>query len=146
MILPQLLEPNFLPFFSDQQRKATLQIATIDIGETFVKATFNLEGDEPLTLMKCHEIVDTLSAGIRVAHAPRVETIAQTISARCHKCTKTNLSCQSSRCWAYLLPLGVVKRECYWLSSVVICCTKSSISPANIFCIRESLFIAESIF
>ena len=48
MILPQLLEPNFLPFFSDQQRKATLQIATIDIGETFVKATFNLEGDEPI--------------------------------------------------------------------------------------------------
>ena len=73
---------KLLPFFSDQQRKATLQIelaATIDFGKPFVKATYNLEGDGPLAL-KCYEIVDALSAGIQVVHAPNVEAIAQTIS------------------------------------------------------------------
>ena len=52
--------------FSDQQRKVTLQIelaATIDFGEPFVKAMYNLEGNGPLAL-KCYEIVDALSAGI----------------------------------------------------------------------------------
>ena len=73
---------KLLPFFSDQQRKATRQIelvATINFGESFVTTTYNLEGDGPLAL-KCYDIVDTLSAGIQVAHAPNVEAIAWTIS------------------------------------------------------------------
>ena len=73
---------KLLPFFSNHKRKSTLQIelaATINFGEPFVKATYNLEGDGPLAL-KCFEIVDAVSAGIRVAHAPNVEAIARVVS------------------------------------------------------------------
>ena len=44
-----------------------------------MKATYNLEGDGPL-VFTCFEIVDALSASIRVAHAPNVEAIAQVLS------------------------------------------------------------------
>ena len=47
-----------------------------------MKATYNLEGDGPL-VFTCFEIVDALSASIRVAHAPNVEAIAQVLSHRC---------------------------------------------------------------
>ena len=70
---------KLLPYFSNQQMKATLQLelaATVDYGEPFVKATYNLEGDGPLALT-CFEIVDAVSAGIRVGHAPNVEAIAR---------------------------------------------------------------------
>ena len=73
---------KLLPFFSNQQTKVTIQIefaATIDFGEPFVKAKYNLEGDGPLAL-KCFEIVDGVSVGIRVAHAPNVEATARVVS------------------------------------------------------------------
>ncbi len=53
--------------------------ATIDFGQPFVKATYNLAGDGPLAL-KCFEIVDAVSAGIQVAHAPNVKVIARVVS------------------------------------------------------------------
>ena len=58
-----------------------LSLQPPDFGEPFVKATYNLEGDGPLAL-KYFEIVDAVSAGIQVAHAPNVEAIALVVSQR----------------------------------------------------------------
>ncbi len=52
----------------------------VDAGEAFVKATYNLEGDGPLVL-KCFEILSTLTASIQVGHYPNVQAIAQILSA-----------------------------------------------------------------
>lgn len=43
--------------------------AVIDAGEPFVKASYTLEGDNPLAL-NCYEIVSDLFAGIHVQHYP----------------------------------------------------------------------------
>ena len=62
--------------------KPCLQIelaAVVDAGEAFVKATYNLEGDGPLVL-RCYEILSTLTAGIQVGHYPNVQAIAQMLS------------------------------------------------------------------
>ena len=45
-------------YFDDPQRKVYLQIETaivVDVGMHFVKATYNLEGDGPLTLT-CYDL------------------------------------------------------------------------------------------
>ena len=62
--------------------KAFLQVelaAVVDAGESFVKATYNLEGDGPLALT-CFEILSTLNAGIQVGYYPNVQAIAQELS------------------------------------------------------------------
>ena len=62
--------------------KAFLQVelaAVVDAGESFVKATYILEGDGPLALT-CFEVLSTLNAGIRVGHYPNVQAIAQELS------------------------------------------------------------------
>ena len=67
---------------SDPQKKAYLQVelsALVDGGESFVKATYNLEGDGPL-VSKCHEILTTLTAKIHAAHYPNLEAVARTLS------------------------------------------------------------------
>ena len=51
----------------------------MDAGEAFVKATYNLEGDGPIVL-RCYEIISTLTAGIQVGHYPNVRAIAPTLS------------------------------------------------------------------
>ena len=51
----------------------------MDAGEAFVKATYNLEGDGPLVL-RCYEILSTLTAGIQVGHYPNVQAIARILS------------------------------------------------------------------
>ena len=43
--------------------------AVIDWGEIFVKATYNLEGDGPLSFM-AYEEVRTVSEAVRVGHTP----------------------------------------------------------------------------
>ena len=48
----------------------------MDAGEAFLKATYNLEGDDSLVLT-CYEILSTLTAGIQVGHYPNVQDIAQ---------------------------------------------------------------------
>ena len=55
--------------------------AVVDAGEAFVKATYNLEGDGPLVL-KCFEVLSTLTAGIQVGHYPNVMAIAVS---HCHQ-------------------------------------------------------------
>ncbi len=63
--------------------KPYLQIelaAVVDAGEAFVKATYNLEGDGPLVL-RCFEILSTLTASLQVSHYPNVQAIAQILSA-----------------------------------------------------------------
>ena len=62
--------------------KAYVQIelaAIVDAGEAFVKATYNLEGDGPLVL-RCYEILSTLTASIQVGHYPNVQAVARTLS------------------------------------------------------------------
>ena len=67
--------------------KAYLQTelaAIVDAGETFVKATYNLEGDGPVVLrcyeILCYEILNTLTASIQVGHYPNVQAIARILS------------------------------------------------------------------
>lgn len=52
------------------------KVAIVDFGEPFVKATYRLEGNGPLAL-DCFEIIDSLSASIRLCNAPNVEAIAK---------------------------------------------------------------------
>ena len=53
--------------------------ALIDCGESFVKATFQMEGDGPL-VFKCYEILSTLTPGLRVAHYPNPGAVAIALS------------------------------------------------------------------
>ena len=50
---------------------------TIEFGEPFVKATYRLEGDEPLALAAYEEIV-TLYASISAQHFPNTLAVATT--------------------------------------------------------------------
>ncbi len=76
------LRPKLLSFFSDSQKRATLQIelaAIVDWGEPFVKACYFLEGDGPLAL-ECYEAMEKVSTFLRIAHAPNVRAVAQVVS------------------------------------------------------------------
>lgn len=53
--------------------------AVVDAGESFVKATYNLEGDGPL-VFRCFETLSTLAASIHVGHYPNVQAIAQKLA------------------------------------------------------------------
>ncbi len=70
---------RLLKLLSDSQKKSYLQAAVIDCGESFVKATYNLEGDGPL-VFKCYKILTTLTAGIHTAHYPNLEAVARALS------------------------------------------------------------------
>ena len=71
---PQLAPASpakLIAFCQDKQKNVFLRLelaAIVDWGEHFVKATYNLEGDGPLVL-QCYEVVDSLVAAIRLAHA-----------------------------------------------------------------------------
>ena len=74
---------KLLAMLRDPTVNAYLQIelaAVIDVGQGFVKATYNLEGDGPLAL-SCFEILTTLTATIQTGHYPNIEAIAQKLSA-----------------------------------------------------------------
>ena len=69
-------------FFQDRLKCVHLQLelaAVIDWGEHFVKATYLLEGDGPLSL-RCFEVIDTIYAAIASAHCPNVEAVAKQLS------------------------------------------------------------------
>ena len=53
--------------------------AIVDAGEAFIKATYNLEGDGPFVL-RCYEILSTLTTSIQVGHYPNVHVVARTLS------------------------------------------------------------------
>ena len=72
---------KLLQLLSDPQRNAFLRVelaALIDCGESFVKATYNLEGDGPL-VFKCHEILTTLTARIHTDHYPNLGAVARAL-------------------------------------------------------------------
>ena len=74
---------KLLVIFDDVQKKACLRVevaATVDGGLPFVKATYNLEGDGPLAL-QCYEIMETVSAAVRLAHYPNVDAVSSDIAA-----------------------------------------------------------------
>ena len=50
----------------------------IDCGESFVKATYNLQGYRPLVFK--YEILTTLTAKIHTAHYPNLEAVARGLS------------------------------------------------------------------
>ena len=66
-----------MAILSDQENLKRLKLelaAVIDWGEVFVKATYNLEGDGPLSFT-AYEEVCTVAAAVRVAHTPNTEAV-----------------------------------------------------------------------
>ena len=81
--------PRLLAILSDQEKLKHLKLelaAVIDWGEVFVKATYNLEGDGPLSFT-AYEEVRTVVEAVRVAHTSNTEAVIRSI---------TSMSSQSS--------------------------------------------------
>ncbi len=77
------LKPKLLVVLGDPQQNRLLKLelaATIDVGEPFVKATYRLEGDDPLAL-ECFEVITVLQASISNNHHPNVTAVARELSA-----------------------------------------------------------------
>ena len=55
--------------------------AVIDWGEVFVKATYSLEGDGPLSFT-AYEEVRTVAEAVRVAHTPNTEAVMRSMSSQ----------------------------------------------------------------
>ena len=53
-------------------------VAVIDWGEVFVKATYNLEGDGPLSFT-AYEEVRTVAEAVRVGHTPNTEAVIRSM-------------------------------------------------------------------
>lgn len=53
--------------------------AVIDLGEHFVKTTYQLEGDGPL-VFECYQVIATHNAVVHSAHYPNVDAIARDIA------------------------------------------------------------------
>ena len=67
----------------DRQQKSYLMVElaiTIDAAMLFVKATYNLEGDGPLSLT-CYETISALNAAARQANYPNLQVLARGLSA-----------------------------------------------------------------
>ena len=76
------LRQKLLDILKDNQNLRLLKIelaATVDVCESFVKSTYNLEGDGPL-VMKCYEEIIKLRSAIQVAHYPNVNAISLTLA------------------------------------------------------------------
>jgi len=74
--------PKLLAILADEDKVKCLKLelaAVIDWGEVIVKATYNLEGDGPLSIT-AYEEVNTVAAAIRVAHTPNTEAVIRSIS------------------------------------------------------------------
>ena len=64
---------------SQKNTKLQLELASIiDCGEAFVKATYNLEGDEALAF-SCY-VLSSLELGIQSAHFPNLVAVAKKLS------------------------------------------------------------------
>jgi len=76
------LRPKLLAHFSDCQTKSKLQVemaATVDWGEPFVKACYELEGDGPLALT-CYEVIERVRQSVRTENIPNVRAISQKLT------------------------------------------------------------------
>jgi len=76
--LAPVTRQKLLGMLSDPQKKAALKMelaVTVDVGEPFVKATYELESDGPLAI-QCFEIVSAVQASLHAAHYPNVDAIA----------------------------------------------------------------------
>ena len=68
----------------DSQKNTKLQLelaSIIDCGEAFVKATYNLEGDEAL-VFSCYDVLSSLELAIQSAHFPNLVAVAKKLSTR----------------------------------------------------------------
>ena len=75
-------QSKLLSLFSDQSKKSLLQIElalVVDFGEKFVKATYNLEGDN-LLAFRCYEVVSALTVAVDLPHYPNLSAISLQIS------------------------------------------------------------------
>ena len=80
------IRPKLLEILADTQKRNLLRTeltAVVDLGEHFVKATYQLEGDGPLVL-ECYQVIATLNAVVRAAHYPNVNAIARDIAPTSH--------------------------------------------------------------
>ena len=74
--------PKLLAILTDHEKLKHLKLelaAIIDWGEVFVKATYNLEGDGPLSFT-AYEVVQTVIAAVREAHTPNTEAVIRSIT------------------------------------------------------------------
>ena len=70
----------------DRLKKVHLQLelaSIIDWGMHFVKATYTLEGDGPLSL-RCFEVIDMIYSAIASAHCPNLEAVAKKLASEVH--------------------------------------------------------------
>ena len=75
---------KLLEFLTDNKKKVFLQIeleAFVDIGELFVKAKYNLEGDSPLVL-QAYDQIQIVKAKIENPHYPNVDALAISLAAQ----------------------------------------------------------------
>lgn len=80
------IRPKLLEILPDTEKRNLLRTelaAVVDLGEHFVKATYQLEGDGPLVL-ECYQVIATLNAVVRTAHYPNVNAIARDIAPTSH--------------------------------------------------------------
>ena len=76
------LRPKLLSYLQIPQTSSKLQVeiaATVDWGEPFVKACYDLEGDGPLAL-QCYERVDRVLASIVTENIPNVRAVAEKLT------------------------------------------------------------------
>ena len=67
---------------NDPAKKLLLQVElaiTVDVGETFVKATYYLEGDGPLVFI-CYEKISQLRASVSTAYYPSTDAVIRRIA------------------------------------------------------------------
>ena len=75
---------KLLEFLTDSKKKVFLQTelaAFVDIGELFVKAKYNLEGDSPLVL-QAYDQIQIVKAKIENPHYPNVDALAISLAAQ----------------------------------------------------------------
>jgi hypothetical protein len=71
--------PKHLAFFHTPQTKSKLQFEIAAMGEPFVKACYDLEGDGPLAL-ECYERVDRVLASIATENIPNVRATVEKLT------------------------------------------------------------------
>ena len=84
---------------SDQSKNIYLQIelaVVVDAGKNFVKATYNLEGDGPLSL-SCFQVIEELEASITTSHNPNLNAVVRKLCASIHH-SETQLMAYAKKC------------------------------------------------
>lgn len=84
---------------SDQSKNVHLQIelaAVVDAGKNFVKATYNLEGNGPLSL-SCFQVIEELEASIHTSHNRNLDAVARKLCAStCY--SETRVKADAKKC------------------------------------------------